>query len=272
MAKFQARKIVGEVIFRKKMGLDFNARMSFFMGISHPQPDWYDDLTEFQKKLWGFYKRFGELMIFLVLLSNIGLLIISYDDIRVFCTCTGTAIYVFCVTTKIVVFRKHLDKFHTVMNEIYTVSSNLNKNPVDDKDFLDLHHRYYKMVKIFGIGKTSAFVGAVSSLLAFKITYALMHNESKDLVLPMDGWFPYKPHENPYYIFYCLFQFVAYSLFLLKDIALDLMFLAILVILNTHLIYLRKLLGIIISQENCPEKYKRVKWWIKQHHLVLRYF
>lgn len=268
---------------KKKLGLDFNAKLSFLWGVCYPLPDWYDYLTEFQKILWYAYRRFGDIMTFLLFLSNAIMVFKSYDDIRVFTTCTGTLTYIVCVVIKLITFKRKAKILAKVLDSIHKISENLDENPLRDKGFFELHNSYYHHVKFFGVNKTFAVASGVCALAIFEMIHGFFQEKPEDRRLPMSGWYPYDPYVNPGHWVSCVFQLVSYLAFLLKDVAVDSTFLVVLVVVNTQLIYMRKLLGLIIQkeenyvdnfsimleEEDKEENMKRLLgWWVHQHQLI----
>lgn len=261
---------------KKKLGLAFNAKLSFLWGVPYPLPDWYESLTECKKILWHLYRHFGDFMTFLLFMSNIIRIFQAYDDIRAFTTCIGTMVYIICFEIKIITFTRNTKILQRVLDSLHKISENLDRNPLKDEDFFKLHHSYYHHVKFFGGNKTFAITSGVCTLALFEMVHGFFQSKPEDRQLPMAGWFPYDTYVNPQHSISCLFQLVSYLSFLLKDVAVDLIFLAILVVLNTQLIYLRKLLGLItndikaegLRDENYSDEL--LGWWIKQHQMIIR--
>lgn len=260
--------------YRRKLGLDFNAKFSFIIGVSYPLPVWYDELSTLQRKLWEAYKRFGYLMTGLLFISNLVKICQEYQDIRVFTTCIGTIAYIICVAVNLTIFHRQVKIIDGVLSSIHHISRNLDNNPVADKEFFAIHGSFLRHVKIFGIGKEMAIAGGVGTLAFFEIIFGYFQPDKKNL--PMSGWFPFESLANPGFTVACLFQFVSYLSFLLKDVAIDLLFLTFLVSFNSYLIYLKKLLGQILAEkesevvEYSDRKMQNLIWWIKQYQTVLR--
>lgn len=259
---------------REKLGLEFNAKLSFLWGVSYPLPKWYPQLSRCQQGMWFLYQKFGDILTILLLASNLMKVCTDYDDIRVFTTCVGTTTYIFCWFVKITTFRKKSKILGDVLDRIHHISGNLDQNPMKNEQFFEIHHSYFHYVKFFGLNKTLAIGGGVCTLAIFKMVHGFFQSEPKDRHLPMAGWFPYDPYVNPQFSISCIFQMFSYLSFLLKDVTVDLLFLSVLVTLNTHLIYLGKLIGLILEEDGAIEggmdHLEQMNWWVQQHQSVLR--